>query len=271
VNRAAILAECFLLLGTLRLAFGTTIVVKLERNRIIMAADTREDRLTPTSGQHDHAFHDNGCKIVALGPTAVGISGNLDYKRNSPSDTLSDWSALSDADAAFREHAGDIFGMAKDWAQRSARHYALFNETAPQRVQQLASVNSEHVLVDAFFVGWVGQVPILIWEKVYLDGNAFSAVISVKEQILPPRELPYTTNAITQELIEGGSSRTESAMTEWKAISSTMSKQEADWRQIGYFVKATGKYDESVGPTANILEIPAGGEATWLQNVTCRP
>ena len=130
--------------------------------------------------------------------------------------------------------------------------------------------NSEHVLVDAFFIGWDNQDPLLIWEKVYLDETSPSAV-GIREQILPPRELPYTTNATTQELIEGNSPRTRSAMNEWEVKSSTLPEQERDWRKLEFVIKVTGEYEETVGQTVNVLQLPASGLAVWLQNSTCPP
>jgi hypothetical protein len=272
MTQLALFCWCFLMFGALQPAYATSIVAKLEKGRIILAADTREDRLEASPLDSQHAFHDGGCKIVPLGPSGAAISGNLDYKRNVPSDPVPNWSAQSDAIAAYGEHQSSLRETAEDWAQRSASFFKKFGETAPQRVKALATANSEHVLVDAFFVGWEKQAPLLIWEKVYLDEGALSiSTIGVREQILPIRELPYTTNATTQELIEGNSARMKNAAEDWEAKSSTIPKGEHVWRKLEFVIKATGRYDESVGQIVDVLEIPAGGQAAWLQNSTCPP
>jgi hypothetical protein len=124
--------------------------------------------------------------------------------------------------------------------------------------------------VDAFFVGWDKQVPLLIWEKVHLR-NVFPFSVSTSEQVLPPRELAYTTNGITQEIIEGTSSHSNRVAAQWKKLALKLPKHDLDWRRIEFFIKATGDQDDTVGQKVNLLEIPAGGKAAWLQNLTCRP
>jgi hypothetical protein len=266
--RSTIFFGCLLALGELSPVHATSIVAKLEKERIILAVDTRRSELDPLNPKYK--FYDDGCKIVAFGPSGAAMSGNLDYERNDPSDPVPNWSARLEAIRAYSEHRSTLRETAEDWAQRSASFFQIFHLVSPQRVEALASSNSEHVLIDAFFVGWEQQAPLLIWEKVYLDQTSPSAV-GFREQILPPRELPYTTNATTQELIEGNSPRTRSASKEWEAKSVTLPEQERDWRKLEFAIKATGEYEEAVGQTVNVLELPASGPAAWLQNSTCPP
>ncbi len=249
-------------------AHATTIVAKLEEQRIILAADTRDDRLEANSGSGRHAFNDDGCKILPLGPMAAAIAGDRDYIPNNPSDPVRRWDALSDARTASLIHGNSLADVANDWAKRSQLHYQAFFAVAPRRVEELASINSQNVLVMAFFVGWNEHLPLLLWEKVYLD-EASPDIVRVSEQSLPERATPYTTNAITQELIEGYSLRTKATATEWNTVRVTIPQLDLDWRQVEFFVKATSKYEESVGPKVNILQIEAGGQAEWIQNLTC--
>src|SRR6202035_2180100 len=107
---------------------------------------------------------------------------------------------LSDARAAYAAHPNNLADISRDWAERAVIHYRLFYQISPQRVAQLASANSDRVIVMAFFVGWIQKIPVLIWEKVYLDNNTPSK-IRTAEQVLPTRELPYSSAATTQELI----------------------------------------------------------------------
>ena len=74
-------------------------------------------------GSPQNTFHDDGCKILPLGTSAVGISGNLDYKRTDLSDQLTDWDALSDAEAAYARYDKNLHTMADDWARRGVLHY----------------------------------------------------------------------------------------------------------------------------------------------------
>jgi len=248
---------------------ATSVVAKLEKHRIILAGDTRQDRLDTSSQESDHAFHDNGCKILPLGASAIGVSGYMDYKRNDPSDGVRDWDALSDARAAYAAHGQDLQAMADDWARRGALHYNTFYVFARSRVREMARINSDRVLLDAFFVGWEAPgAPIIIWEKVYLDENSLPVVKTVSQR-LPYRELPYTTNLATQQLIEGDSDRKKTIAARWKSESLKIADGERNWRSVEFLIKATGEYEESVGQKVDVLEIPSGGQAEWLQNLTC--
>jgi hypothetical protein len=170
---------------------ATTIVVKLEKGRIFLAADSRLGHLERGSDPslqaqtQSHAWHDDGCKLVSVGRAAAGVSGDLDYKRIDPVDEVPDWSAASDANFALAIYGGNLRAAARDWVQRATQHYEVFRQSDPARVRALANVNSEHVLVDAFFVGWEGTNPMLIWEKVALDETSLSGFVT-REQILPP-------------------------------------------------------------------------------------
>src|SRR5271163_4217177 len=76
-------------------AWGTTIVVKMESNRIILAADTRRNTLEKYSNpKTEHAFHDDSCKVIALGKSGFAATGNSDYERVELGDMVSDWSAF---------------------------------------------------------------------------------------------------------------------------------------------------------------------------------
>jgi hypothetical protein len=248
---------------------ATSIVAKLEKHRIILAADTRQDRLGTLSGKSHHAFHDDGCKILPLGASAIGVSGNVDYKKNDPSDEVPDWDALSDARAAYALHGQDLQAMGDDWARRGAVHYNTFYVFALSRVRELARINSDRVLLDAFFVGWEApNAPIIIWEKVYLDENSLP-VVRTSSQKLSYRGLPYTTNLTTQQLIEGDSDRTRTIAARWKLESLKIAEGDRDWRSVEFVVKATGEYEESVGQRVNVLEIRSSSQAKWLQNFTC--
>jgi hypothetical protein len=270
-NKTAVVLR-YVILAFLMVAYSsaTSVVAKLEKHRIILAADTRQDRLDTFSGKSHHSFHDDGCKILPLGTSAIAVSGNVDYKRNDPADGIPDWDALSDARAAYTAHGQDLQALADDWARRGAMHYNDFYVFAANRVRELAGVNSDRILLDAFFVGWEGRptAPIIIWEKVYLDENSLP-VVRTSFQKLSYRELPYTTNFTTQQLIEGDSDRTRTIATKWKSQSLKIVDGERDWRSVEFLIRATGEYEESVGQKVDVLEIPSDGQAEWLQNITC--
>ena len=266
-RQQVVVAMAFTVLVAAPVSRGTSIVAKLDKRQIILAGDTRVGSSSEDSGAH--TSHDDACKLLALGKIGVGIGGSLDYRRTDLSDPIEDWSSISDARTAYQLHLDDVRAIATEWVQRAALHYTIFYRLASGRVRQLANANSDHVLVGAFFVGWERDVPLLIWKKVFLD-EPTAYPIKVSEQVLPPRSLPYATDAITQELIEGNSPRTEAAASEWNKVKQKFRRREIDWRQVAFFVTKTAQYDESVSPRADVLVIPVGGPAEWAQNVTCQ-
>jgi hypothetical protein len=149
-------AVCFFVFVAISFAHATSVVATLGLNRIILAADTREHVLESGLSQDSHRYRDVRCKLAPPGRTAVAVAGNVKYIRNDPNDSVPDWDALEDAKAAYAVHELDLHEMAADWAHRSELQYARFYAVAPLRVTQLASVNAEHVLVDAVVVGWQG-------------------------------------------------------------------------------------------------------------------
>lgn len=250
---------------------GTSIIVELHKDRIILVADARRDCLKPNTPAGRHNYHDDACKIVILGGhAAAAIAGNLDYVRNDPSDRIPDWNSLLDAKESFKDKKGDLLLTAADWAQRAKAHYELFYSYAPQRVRSLASANPQRILVDAFFTGWNGgDGPILVWEKVYLDEGS-PVPIGISPQALPIRDLPYTNDAVTHDLIEGNSERTRTAAAKWQSISQKVSTQQRHWRWLEFLIKSTHDYEEGVGEKVNVLRIVKNRQTTWLQNLTCK-
>lgn len=198
------------------------------------------------------------------------MSGQIDYVKNSPSDGVPDWNALLDAQAFYERDGDSVQAMATNWGQRAKTHYENFYLVRPQRVRDMASINSERVLVDAFFTGWnrEGDVPLLVWEKVYLDEGSFPT-IRVSSQVLPFREVPYTSNGLTQELIEGNTDRTRSVAKKWQSASRRVAKGERHWRWVEFLIRSTHDYEEDVGQSVNVLQILPGHKAKWLQNLTC--
>lgn len=249
--------------------WATSIVAKLEKDQVFLAVDTRLDRLQGKEGL-THSFHDDGCKMIALGTAAVAVGGFADYKRGDPSDGVDDWSALSDAAETYVLHENDLKGMAREWAERAKSHFSQFYRFAPERVRKMAGTNPEGILVHAFIVGWSNQnEPLLIWEKIYFDEHSTPRVRKLG-QLLASRELPYTTHAISQELIETDSERAREVRNTWQSRSQKVPDADRGWRWLDFVVESTSIYDETVGPRVNVLRIPLGGRAEWLQNLTCR-
>ncbi len=209
-------AVCLFVLVAISFAHATSVVATLGLKRIILAADTREAVLESGLSKDNYRYRDVRCKLAPLGRTAVAVAGNVKYIRNDPNDSVPDWDALRDAKAAYAVHGLDLHEMAADWARRSELQYIRFYAVAPLRVRQLASVNAEtYSLTPLWSLVWQGRVPILYWEKVFLD-ESLPTPIQSSIQLLPYRQLPYAMNGATQELVEGNSQRTIDAAAQWK-------------------------------------------------------
>lgn len=251
-----------LLCGT---ANATSIVVQVDSGRIFIAADTRGAALTPGVAT---AFHETECKIVPLGNAAFAVTGNEDYVQTQQNDLVASWNSRSDAREAYTEHKDDLIATSDEWAARAVRHYLFFYFINPARVQELAQVNSEHVLLEGLFAGFQAGQAILILRYVYLNEGSLSPILDSKT-VVPVRTLPYTSNGITQELIEGHSERTEAAKAAWKNKLASIPIANREFRQLEFLVQFTHNYDESVGQRVNIMEVFPQKKPLWLQNFTC--
>lgn len=262
-NLTLLLTASIVLLG-LNSARATSVVVRMSEKRITLAADAlARRRYTNASGPY------SACKIVSSGNAAFAVAGNIDYQKTDPMDTVAEWDARVDARQSFGLHPADLYAAAQEWAARAAQHYSSFLAAQPGRVRELASANPQHVLVLGTFTGWdVRNSPVLIFEWVYLSVTNGPAV-ETKAFVLSPRKLPYTTNATTQELIEGNSPRTVKTLMNWQAASSKLPRPEQRWRWLEFLIQSTSEYDDTVGRDVNVLELAPGATSRWLQNINC--
>jgi hypothetical protein len=249
--------------------FSTTLVIKLENDRILLAADTRQERFNPGQTELVQGAGDDGrCKIRVLGQIGFAATGFLEYQANDPSNPLADWSAFADASATFDKVGDNIRNVAAEWARRSASHFIALHAQAPERVKQMASANPENLLQIAFFTGWDRQTPVLLMEIVSFDPKA-SPVIGTREIEQPLGDVAFSTNTITQELINGASPRAQKAGEEWDTNSEDLATRDLAWKHVEFYIKKTAAYDTGVSAVVDVVSLPAGKPATWLQKGAC--
>jgi hypothetical protein len=248
-----------------RPAGATSIIAQVDSNRILFAADTHGDKLDPGS----QAGNENECKIVPLGRAAFAITGNMDYMRHQLDDPVASWDSRVDARDAYTAHDGDLLAAVQDWSGRAKRHYSAFYRANPTRVAQLAKANTQNILLVGIFVGFRNGQAALIMQLVYLDESQVSPILD-KQVLLPARNLPYTSNAITQDLIEGHSERTKAGEAAWRKKSESLPASMKESSRLEFFIQETSKYDMAVGTHVNIIEVFPDRNPHWLQNVTCR-
>jgi hypothetical protein len=259
------LARATVVLCVMGVASATSVVVHVERRHITIAADDLATRMyAPKPGPYA------ACKIIPLGKAAFAVAGNIDYRKNDATDRVADWDARADAREAFVHHVSDLRATAEEWAARAENHYLSFLAAQPARVRELASSNPQHLLVLGTFAGWDrANSAVVIFEWIYLDLSSTPAV-KAKAFVLPSRSLPYTTNATTQDLIEGNSLRSTEFFAHWQLASGSFPSPERNWRWLEFLIQSTSDYDHTVGREVNVLDLTPNDNANWLQNYSCQ-
>lgn len=249
-------------------ASGTTIVVKFEKTRVLIAADTRADTSGPHLAEAKHQIADDRCKVLSLGRTGASMIGLVDYHQAEPSDTIADWNAMSDAKLAYSAIGDDTQKIATEWAQRSVLHYQEFYREVPSRVSALASGNAQHVLDAAIFVSWKNQAPLFIVEVVTLDATRLLPISSA--ELTPPiTDAERSLNSFTQELIDGETDRAKDVAKRWDMETKKFPPSELAWRHLEFLIEETSKIDPTVSPSSDILEIPIDGKPSWITKSAC--
>ena len=246
-------------------AMATSIVIQVDRDRILIAADTRGGKLNPSS----KLFEEAECKIIPLGNAAFTVTGNVDYTQNQPNDSISSWDARTDAREAYAEQHGDLLATADNWAIRAKRHFLSFYLANPGRVKQLAQANDQNILLAGFFLGFQDGKAVLLARLIYLDEHTSSCILD-KQVAYPARDAPYSSHGITQELIDGHSERAHAANADWQKKLPSIPADSQAFRRMEFLIQVTSTLDDTVGMRVNILEIFPTEKARWLQNLTCK-
>ncbi|HEY6489575.1 MAG: hypothetical protein WCC26_00295 [Terracidiphilus sp.] len=248
---------------------ATTLVVRLENGRILLAADTRQERLNPIQQtMRQSGAGDARCKVRAFGSMGFAMTGIVEYDGHGLTATLPDWNAYDDAAAAWKSAGANLHDLAADWAKRSATHFTRLYEADPERVKQLAGTNPDRLLQVAFFAGWDKAAPVFVVEILSYEPDS-SPVIQVKAFDRPINDAPFSTNAVTQELIDGTTDRAQQATAEWDDLSENIAGNELAWKHVAFYIQKTAVYDPTVSPVVDVLSIPAGKPPEWLERGAC--
>jgi hypothetical protein len=247
-------------------AESTTIVIKIESQRIILAADTRRETKSP--GQTtNHEYHDDTCKVLAFGNVGFTVTGNADYHRLSINDVVPDWSAWDDANT-FSSYKDDLLGMARSWGRSALNHYRIFYASDPGRVASLAARNGAGILLQGLFIGWDTKgLPNFIAVTITLKQSGFPPIDGTWDAYAQ-RDLPYTTNDYTKQLIETDPKLIKASAKQWEKKSKGFPKPDRDWRWIEFLIQSTSEHDDGVGKDADVLEVLPSG-SNWLHKSSC--
>lgn len=281
IKRGGILLICCFVVP---LAWATSVVAKVEKNRIILAADTRRKALS-SGAANSRDFHDDYCKISALPKVGFAAAGYSDHtEKNDAGGVIWSWSASEDAQASYRLHLNNITEMADDWRTREVEIFSTLYVLHENLVKELAGADGKTPLVIGHFVGWDSEGrPTLILESIVLYQGPFSLsnlAIAPPSSVLAPivgyrtvlleRDLPYSTNNYTESLIEGDPALSSPVAKKWSEGAKRLSESERDWRWVEFLIRRTADHDEAVGKCVAVLEIQPSG-TTWLQPQVCRP
>jgi hypothetical protein len=128
--------------------------------------------------------------------------------------------------------------------------------------------SADHALTIGVFVSWnaKGKAGFVLEAIRYKEPNHEQI-----EHIIESggsRDLLYTSNVITQELIEGHTNRTSEARKEWAMNSKTFPKEELGWRWLELLIQMTGAFAD-VGQKVDIIQLTRKGHSEWLQRCAC--
>lgn len=251
-------------------ASATSIIIYFKSDRIILLADSRAVQLNPSG----NTVADDYCKIVALGGRFVfAETGREGYKPAGPTDSVPEWHGTSEAVKAYRsvpDH--DPYKVALRWAIQVTDDFQLFYLSDPLRVRRLARPGVPLLL--GIFAGKDSEGVLKAYKvTIALDDSLLSRErtsipIGYAVDDIPPRDEPYSTNAVTQELLDGNTNRAKEVETLWGVRSHHIPQAERGLRRLEFLIEETGNYDREVHGPVNAIQVTRNS-LTWLHNKTC--
>jgi hypothetical protein len=254
---------------------ATSIVIAFQKNKIILVADSRASEMNLLGS----TVRDDKCKLVILGKRfAFAETGQEGYTKTAVNDPVPDWHGTSEAVKAYNSVVDhDVHEIARTWAIQVSNYFQLFFIAAPQRVRSLTNQEKLNgTLLVGIFVGTDANgflkayiARIALDDGLLLREPGAQVPIGYSIDELGPREEPYSTEAVTQELLDGKTERAKKVANDWAKESIHFPKDNRELRHLEFLIEQTGDYDESVHGPINALSVSMS-MANWLQNNTCK-
>jgi hypothetical protein len=250
--------ECVLLVYIATLAHATSVVAKVSEAKVVIAADT-------LGIDSEGTRHEDQCKIVPLGKYVFAAASIASFRATLPK---SSWDSKLEAEAAYKSHETDIEAAASDWLERAERYFGNLRGADRMRARSMVASSPDHALAVGVFAGWnaEGKAEFVLEAIRYKEPTLeqIEHIIEVEKS----RDLPYTSNVVTQELIEGHTDRTSEASKEWAMKSKTFPKEKLGWRWLEFLIQKTGAFAD-VGQKVDIMQLTREGHSKWLQRCAC--
>lgn len=250
--------EFVLLAYIATLAHATSVVAKVSEAKVVIAADT-------LGIDSEGARHEDQCKIVPLGKYVFAAASIASFWTTLPK---SSWDSKLEAEAAYKSHETDIEAAASDWLERAERYFSNLRGADRMRAQSMVASSPDHALTVGVFAGWnaEGKAEFILEAIRYKEPTLEQIEHTI--EVEKSRDLPYTSNVVTQELIEGHTERTSEASKEWAMKSKTFPKEELSWRWLEFLIQKTGAFAD-VGQKVDIMQLTPEGHSEWLQRSAC--
>jgi hypothetical protein len=253
-----------LLTGPVHSALATSVTAQIEVNRIYVAADSR-------TSNPEHGIHSDGmCKIILFKRAAFTVTGQSDMIYADSGEVA--WDGFKLAQKVYADNKGNLIDASIAWVTQSVDFFTPFFSHQVQEGERIL-VGGGSQIASSFFFGFFPSTgrPRIFTASVYVDREgSLPRKPRPVSQILLPREEPYSSNGITQELLDGFTERAKAAQARWVEKAKSIKPSDRDIRRLEFFIKETEKYDIHVGGPINILEITADKDPQWPQNHTCQ-
>jgi hypothetical protein len=249
---------------------ATSIIVDFTPERIILVADSR-------TGKNDvdvdrNIYRDDSCKLAVLGRVLIFAStGYFAYTPRSSADFVPEWQVGTEAVKALAlvsDH--DPLKIAQTWANNITGYFQTFYFADPQRVRELSAYLHNFLLTGIFAGKSLDGSLIVNTAFIRFDGDRPIMPLLNSVGKLEQRDRPYSTNDVTQELIDQKTERARKAADAWKKLAVSIPLAERQLRWLEYLIEQTGIVDATVGGKANVLRVTRDGSASWLDNQTCK-
>jgi hypothetical protein len=249
---------------------ATSIIIDVKTDRILVVADSRAVEQNPSGNQ----VRDDKCKIIILGKMiAFAETGNEGYTPTGPGDPLREWHGTSEVLKAFDSTPDhDLYKVALAWSIQIANDFQLFYRSNSERVRSLAV---QGVLLEGIFAGRNSQGSLAFYiANVALDDTLQAregAVIPIGYSVaeLPLKDEPYSTNAVTRELIDGKTDSAKEVAKLWAKKLRKIPRADRRLRWLEFLVEKTAEFDSQVHGPVNAVEVKPSS-VTWLHNETCK-